>query len=116
MKSYNANKSSIPHFGNWLKSYIKRNKIPNAALAKKLDRKLNTINGYKLRKSVQSSIVWDLSMALEHNIFAELAARLPQNFSQPDDQRSKTIDDLKAQVAQLTNERNLLKEILMNRG
>ena len=113
-KTYNANKSSFPHFGNWLKSYIKRNKIQNAGLAKKLNKELSTINGYKLRKSIQSSIVWDLSIALEHNIFAELAAQLPTHFSMPD-KENKELEELKAKVAQLTSERNLLKEILENR-
>ena len=114
MKTYNANNSSFPHFGNWLKSYIKRNKIQNAGLAKKLNKELSTINGYKLRKSIQSSIVWDLSIALEHNIFAELAAQLPTHFSMPDNE-NKELEELKAKVAQLTSERNLLKEILENR-
>jgi rRNA maturation protein Rpf1 len=115
MSTYKSKNSNFPHFGNWLKAYIKENKIHNDKLAKKLNRKLSTLNGYKKRKSVQSAIVWELSMALEHNIFAELAAQLPQNFSQPDDINSKAIEELKVQVAQLTNERNLLKEILMNR-
>jgi rRNA maturation protein Rpf1 len=115
MSTYKSKNSNFPHFGNWLKAYIKEHKIHNDKLAKKINRKLSTLNGYKERKSVQSAIVWELSMALEHNIFAELATQLPPHFSQPDDINSKTIEELKAQVAQLTNERNLLKEILMNR-
>ena len=113
--TYKSKNSSFPHFGNWLKTYLKKHKIPNELLAKNMNRKLPTINGYKSRKSVQSAIVWELSLALEHNIFAELAAQLPSDFSRTENQ-NKELEDLKAQVAQLTNERNLLKEILMNRG
>mgnify|MGYP000884515631 CR=1 FL=1 len=113
--TYKSKNSSFPHFGNWLKAYLRKHKVPNELLAKKMNRKLPTINGYKSRKSVQSAIVWELSLALEHNIFAELAAQLPSNFSHTENQ-NKELEDLKAQVAQLTNERNLLKEILINRG
>jgi len=69
------------HFGHLFKSYIKLKKISKAALARKINRDDSTILHYQKQASIQISIVWQLSQALKHNFFADMAAQLPDSFS-----------------------------------
>lgn len=69
------------HFGHLFKTFIKSRKISKAALARKINRDDSTILYYQKHASVQLAIVWQLSHALKHNFFADMAAQLPAAYT-----------------------------------
>ena len=88
------------HFGHLFKSFIKSRKISKASLARKISRDDSTILYYQKHASVQIAIVWQLSHALKHNFFADIAAQLPSTYTS-----NVSIDNSKdLRIAQLENE------------
>jgi hypothetical protein len=80
MKKYNTN-TSAPHVGQLLKNHIKLHRLHRAVLAKMLGRAYGTVYKYQQNKSMQTAILWELSTALKHNFFMDLAAQLPPGFT-----------------------------------
>jgi hypothetical protein len=93
------------HIGGIIKSYIDRNKISKAALARKVNRTDNSILQLQKRASLQLGIVLELSHALKHNFFADIAAHLPATYTSdaPVDSSDKE------KIAQLEQEIMILK-------
>lgn len=69
------------HIGSLIKSYIDRNKISKAALARKINRTDSAVLQLQKRASLQLGIVMELSHALKHNFFADIAAQLPETYT-----------------------------------
>ena len=69
------------NFGSLLQAYFKKNRIYKSALARKIKRGDSTIVAYQKRPSIQSSIIEELSHAMKHNFFADLADLLPESYS-----------------------------------
>lgn len=93
------------HFGHLFKSYIKSRKISKAALARNIKRDDSTILYYQKHASVQIAIVWQLSHALKHNFFADIAAQLPSNYTTD----TSTDNSQDERIAQLEKELELTK-------
>ena len=104
-KKYKA-ATNAPHVGNLLKSHINRHRLRRAVLARRLDRSYSTVYNYQESPSMQTHLVWELSTALGHNFFADLAAQLPPEFTTnaPD----PTLP-LRQRIAALEEENKLLK-------
>lgn len=97
--------TTIIHVGELLKNYIDTNKIYKSALARKLQRKDSAIIRYQHSASIQINILIDISHALKHNFFSDIAAQLPSAYS-----TNAPIDNSKeARIAQLEKEIDLLK-------
>lgn len=79
-KKYNTS-TTAPHIGNILKSHIREHRLRKAALARHMGRSYNTVYAYQSSHSMQTTILWDLSMAMKHNFFQDLAAQLPPEFT-----------------------------------
>jgi|LakMenEpi03Aug12_release.lakeMendotaPanAssembly.Ray.scaffolds.fasta_scaffold1888407_1 hypothetical protein len=93
------------HFGSIIKSYIDRNKISKAALARKVNRKDSAILKLQKKASLQLGIVLELSHALKHNFFADIAAHLPATYTS-----DAPVDNTdKEKIAQLEQEIMILK-------
>lgn len=80
-------------------------RLRRAVLSRMLDRAYGTVYKYQQNKSMQTHILWELSNALKHNFFADLAAQLPADFTTnaPD----PTLP-LKERIATLEEENKLL--------
>jgi DNA-binding Xre family transcriptional regulator len=91
--------------GAMLNKYITDNRIRKNALARALNRNINSLNSYLNKSSIQTSILFELCHALEHNFFAEFAKALPENYSTnvPEDTTNA------AKIAELTAENQILK-------
>lgn len=93
------------HIGSIIKSYIDRNKISKAALGRKLGRTDNSVLQMQKRASLQAGIILELSHALKHNFFADVAAQMPETYTT--DAPVDTTD--KEKIAQLEQEIIILK-------
>lgn len=79
-QNYNSQKSG-PDIGQMLTEYIEERRISKASLSRKLQRSQVTVHKYMKRSSLQAEILWQLSTAMKHNFFLDLAAQLPPEFS-----------------------------------
>jgi transcriptional regulator with XRE-family HTH domain len=68
---------SYPHNGKFLQDYIKKNGVNRAELARKLNVSNTTVYQYAESSSLQLSVLWKASLALNHNFVAELSELLP---------------------------------------
>ena len=72
---------SLPHIGDMLTQYFTENRTYKSALARVLKKHKSVILHYQKRPSLQCRILWELSHALKHNFFQDLADQLPSHFS-----------------------------------
>jgi hypothetical protein len=100
-----------PHTGELLKRYYTDHRTHKAALARRLSRQPATVYHSQQQASMQTAILWDVSIALEHNFFSDIACLMPARFSTyatVDDTKDQQIAALQKQVDQLTAERDVL--------
>ena len=89
---------SYPHNGKFLQDYIKKNGVNRAELARKLNVSNTTVYQYAESSSLQLSVLWKASLALNHNFVAELSELLPVEYS------SKRETELKNKIKVLETE------------
>ena len=103
------------HMGKIIKEYIDRRKVSKAALARKIKRSDSTILEYQKSATLQVGIVLELSHALKHNFFADVAALLPATYgtSVPTDTtKDERIAQLELEVTVLKAEKAILLEAI----
>ena len=96
----------MPHVGELLKAFIKKNRWPKSVIARKTLRSPVTIEGFLKRPSLQIAILWEISHATHYNFIADIAAQLPADYDS-----SATDNTLALQEAleQLREENKLLR-------
>lgn len=62
--------------GKMLRSYLKKHRIYKSVLARMVNRHPQTLQGMLKKPSFQTAILWELSVALQHNFFADMAVAL----------------------------------------
>ena len=94
----------LPHIGNMLKAFYTERKINKAALARAIHRAKPSVHNYEKRDNLPCKIIWDISVALQHNFFADIAAQLPQTYTTnvPEDTNQAQ------RIAQLEDENRIL--------
>ncbi len=109
-------KTAIINVGEIVKNYIDTNRIFKSSLARKIDKADSTIIRYQNSETLQTSIILELSHALKHNFFAEIAMLLPPEYSAPKTEQAsanlQTILELQKEIEKLNIENNLLKSIV----
>lgn len=90
-----------------LRNYIKQHRIYKSALARAVNRHPTTLQDLIKKPSLQTTILWEISVALKHNFFADIAAQLgiADGFENPLQQRVTELEkqnhDLALQVKTL---------------
>ena len=105
--------STPPNTGSILRSYVRKKRIYQAALARHLGKSSQTIAKYQKKASIQTKTLWELSTALQHNFFMDIAQMLPDTFSTENDifeERDKRIAALEEEVKTLKIEKAVLLE------
>ena len=101
--------------GTLIAAYLKKHRIYKAALARMLHRSPTTIYDFMKRSSIQTEILWELSLALKHNFFAEIAALLPADFT-PENAalaaKNLEIEQLQQKLERVQSEKELLMQLL----
>lgn len=116
-KKYLLHKGSeMPHIGKLLQGFMDKNRTYQAALARAIQRDPRTIIQYRKSHSIQAAILWELSHALKHNFFADLADELPATFNRSNnsivEQKDKEIAVLQAEIVRLQQDKDLLLSIV----
>ena len=103
-KNYKA-ATNAPHVGQLLKNHIKKHRLRRGVLAGLLGRSYSTVYNYQESPSTQTHILWELSNALKHNFFMDLAAQLPEDFTTNAPDRSLPLQE---RIAALEEENKML--------
>lgn len=111
---YFENNNGI-NFGAMLGAYFKKNRIYKSVLARKINRGDSTIVAYQKRPSIQSSIIEELSHAMKHNFFADMADLLPEAYSKDETkwiEKDTKIANLEREIEILKAEKEVLLVVL----
>lgn len=98
-----------------LGEYFSKKRIRKAALARKMNKNQNYIMHLQKRPSIQTQSLWELSHALEHNFFQDVALMLPGSYttSLPEnDVKDNTITQLQEEIKILKAEKEVLLQVL----
>lgn len=69
------------HIGQLVKKYLKVKRISKAALGRKIGKDDATMLRYEKCPVLKTSVLWDLSHALKHNFFADIADFFHKTYS-----------------------------------
>ena len=81
MKSKKYKTVDAPNVGQLLKNHLRQHRLRRGVLAGLLGRSYSTVYNYQESPNMQTHILWELSTALNHNFFMDLAAQLPPAFT-----------------------------------
>lgn len=79
MKPKQETNSTLPHTGAMLQKAMKEKMLSTGTVGKLTGRKGSTIKTYFKNASIQTYVLWKLSLALKHNFFSDLAQHLDQS-------------------------------------
>ncbi|HOD09924.1 MAG TPA: hypothetical protein PLH25_01530 [Flavobacterium sp.] len=108
--------NTLPHMGSLIKQRILEKKLTYAEVCRRINVKQPVINGYFQQQTLQTNIIWKISIAIEHNLFADLIQNLPENLRNANDTTfQQTIISQQEQIKDLQKEITIYKEILKNK-
>lgn len=90
----------------------RRQRITHALLGRRLHRDQSTIKGFLNKSTLQTYLVWEMSVALGHNFFADLAQQLNAATENKLQQDQTELQQLKDENAQLRTERDYLRRAI----
>jgi hypothetical protein len=100
------------HTGQLINEVLLSKRITRAALARATQRSASNISELVRSSSTQAYILWEMSQALNHNLFADLAARLDAATEGRMQDGKVTIESLQKELQQLREERDILMKAL----
>ena len=107
-----------------IRDAMRKTRITQAEIARRTGRNPNTVKGLRRRKSIQSSILHELSVAMGVDLFRPLSDSLPENIrANPEaaiiealnmekQALQQQIEEQKAQLAQLREDNGYLKKMI----
>ncbi len=104
--STDETRKDMPHNGKFLTDYVLKNDINRAGLARKMNVSNTSVYQYAESPSLQMSILWKASIALNHNFVAELGELLQV------EHKSENMIQLEEKVKTLESQLSIYKEIL----
>lgn len=105
----------LPHVGNMLDVFYKSRRVNKAGLARAINRAKPSVHKYESRPSLPCGLLWDISVALRHNFFEDIAIHLPETFTTAtpkDDSQARRIAQLEEENRILAAQLQLLKEVM----
>lgn len=100
------------HTGRLINEVLISKRITRAALARATQRSSSNIAELVRSPSTQAYILWEMSQALNHNLFADLAARLDTATEGRLQEGKVTVESLQKELQQLREERDVLMRAL----
>ena len=105
-----------PHIGQFLRQYFSKNGVNRAELSRQLGVSDSTSTGYMRQESLQFGILWKMSVALNHNLLADLASRLPIPFASAREAALELeLKALQEELKELQIENKAYKNILISK-
>jgi transcriptional regulator with XRE-family HTH domain len=104
---------SYPHIGQFLRQYFSKYGVNRAAVARELGVADSTTTRYMAQESLQFGILWKISVAINRNLLADLASRLPIAFATPREIALETeLKALQEELNALKLENKIYKDLL----
>jgi len=91
---------------------LQTKRITPAALARAIHRPQSNISRVMKEPSTQAYILWEMSMALRHNLFTDIAAQLDAATEGRLQQGKVTMEAMQAEMDQLREERDTLMRVV----
>jgi len=111
--SADETENNMPHNGKLLTDYLLKNDINRAGLARKMNVSNTSVYQYAGSPSLQMSILWKASIALNHNFVAELGELLPVKHKTGNEiQLEEEIKALEARMEKLNLELSVYKDVI----
>lgn len=85
-------------------------RVTHAVLARRTGRQQSSIKHMLKGTSLQTYILWELSMALDHNFFSDLSAQLNAATEGKLQQNTDRIEELEQENRKLKEERHYLRK------
>jgi plasmid maintenance system antidote protein VapI len=98
------------NLGKLIRSRQQQQRITHAVLARRLKRDQSAIKRMLNNTSIQTYLVWELSVALGHNFFTDLAQQLDAATEGRLEKQTTELDELKLEYARLKEERDYLRK------
>lgn len=93
-----------------LKKALQSKRVTHAVLGRRLGRNQSMIKDLVARSSLQTYLVWELSVALGHNFFSDLAQQLDTATEGKLQQNQTELEQLKQEYQRLKEERDYLRK------
>jgi hypothetical protein len=104
---------SYPHIGQFLRQCFAKYGVNRASVARELDVAESTTTRYMAQESLQFGILWKISVAINRNLLAELASRLPIGFATPREIALETeLKEVQEELNALKLENKIYKDLL----
>jgi transcriptional regulator with XRE-family HTH domain len=108
--------TNYPHIGTFLRTYFTKNHINRAELSRKMNVSTTATARYMNQESLQFGILWKISIALNRNLIADLASRLPIPFTSARERElEKELQTLQQEMSDLKIENRTYKSLLSNK-
>jgi len=91
-----------------VRAVLRSKRITHAALARAVGRAQSNISVLLADQSMQAYILWELSVALRHNLFTDLAAQLDKATEGRLQKDKVSVEALQAEIDRLRAERDTL--------
>lgn len=104
--------------GELINEYFEKKRIRRAALSRVMGKTLRAIIRYEKNETIQTRLLVELSRALRHNFFMDIAMMLPSEFTTTKDifeEKNRKIDELQKENEVLKKEKELLMELIKNK-
>lgn len=98
--------------GQMVKAKMATYRVSLAWLGRKLNRNPRTLARSLSGNSMQAYLIWELSIALRHNFFSDLARQLDAATEGKLDSEQTELQQLKAECQRLKEERDYLRKAL----
>lgn len=103
----------MPHNGKTLENYVLSSGINRAELARKMNVSNTSVYQYAESPSLQMSILWKASLALNHNFVAQLGEILPIGYlTKREKELENQVADLQKEMEKLNIELSVYKSIV----
>lgn len=106
------NKIKELHTGQLVGQVLKQKRITHAALARATHRSQSNLSTLIKGSSTQAYILWQMSLALQYNLFRDIADQLDVATNGRMVQGTITVESLQLEVEQLRKERDTLMKAL----
>jgi len=100
------------HIGRLIERERRRQRITFAVLARRIGRNATTLTRSLERSSIQTYLIWELSVALKHNFFTDLAQQLDAATEGQLEAQQTELEQLKLEHAKLQEEHAYLKKAI----
>lgn len=104
------NKVATLDTGSMLRKVQQNKRVTYAVLGRRAERAQSTIKRFMTGTTIQCSVLWDLSVALNHNFFSDLAQQLNAATEGKLEQQQTELEQLKLEYQRIKEERDYLRK------